>query len=117
MRAIDVVRPLGPLVGLIAAILLAPRRQIFRRLRAADATRPESAQPVGGTGLTGFWRRRLLAAGVLRAAQGDRYWLHVDTWSAYQSARMRRALTIVAVVGTAAAAAVAYVAWRANSGQ
>lgn len=117
MRAIDVVRILGPSLGLIAAVVLAARKRIFDRLKAAGATGPDAAQPIAGTGLTGFWRRKLLAAGVLRAASGDRYWLHYDTWRAYQSARKRRALTIVAVVGTAAAATVAYVAWRANGGQ
>ena len=117
MRAIDVVRVIGPSVGLIAAVVLFHRKRLFQRLRAAGATGPEAAQPVDATGLTGFWRRKLLAAGVLRPASGDRYWLDVDTWRAYQSRRKRRALTIVAIVGTLALATVAYVAWRTNSGQ
>jgi len=117
MRAVDYVRLLGPLVGVIAAVVLVPRKMIFQQLRTAGATGPEAAQPIRGTGLTGFWRRHLLAAGVLRAAPGDRYWLDVETWRAYQGRRKRRALTAVAIVGTLALATVAYVAWRRNSGQ
>jgi hypothetical protein len=117
MRAIDFVRIIGPSIGLIAAVVLSRRRRIFRQLRTAGATGPEAAQPVDGTGLTGFWRRKLLAAGVLRPASGERYWLDVETWRAYQGRRKRRALAIVATVGTLALATVAYVAWRTNGGR
>jgi hypothetical protein len=117
MRAIDFVRILGPSIGLIAAVVLFRRKKLFQQLRAAGATGPESAQPIDGTGLTGFWRRKLLAAGVLRPASGDRFWLDVETWRAYQARRKRRALTVVAIVGTLALATVAYVAWRTNSGR
>ena len=117
MRAIDFVRILGPCIGLIAAVVLFRRKKLFQQLRAAGATTPEAAQPVDGTGLTGFWRRKLLAAGVLRPAAGNRYWLDVETWRAYQGRRKRRALTIVVILGTLALAAVAYVAWRTNGGR
>ena len=117
MRLVDFVRLIAPVLGVVAAVVLGTRRQMFRRLRAAGATGPAAAQPIKATGLSGFWRRKLLAAGVLRPADGDRYWLDVETWRAYQDRRKRRALTIVAIVGIAALATVAYVAWRANGGQ
>jgi len=104
-------------VGVIVAVVLAPRRQMFRRLNAAGATNPAAAQPIKATGMSGFWRRRLLAAGVLRPADGDRYWLDYETWRAYQGRRKRRALTILAFVVPLAVATVAYVVWRKNSGQ
>lgn len=117
MRAVDIARLIAPVLGVVAAVVLGARRQMFRRLRAAGATGPASAQPIEATGLAGFWRRKLLAAGVLRPADGDRCWLDVERWRAYQDRRKRRALTIVAIAGAAALATVAYAAWRAKSGQ
>lgn len=117
MRLVDIARLIAPVMGVVAAVVLGTRRQMFRRLHAAGATGPASAQPVRATGISGFWRRKLLAAGVLRPADGDRYWLDVETWRAYQDRRKRRALHIVAVVGTVALATVAYVAWRTNGGR
>ena len=98
MSRLELVQALGGVLWVVAIVLLASRRRFVRRLRDAGAVDAATAQTVAAGRLAGFWRRRLSADGVLRTADGERFWLDADAWAAHQRARRRRGLTIAAAL-------------------
>ena len=112
MRLVDFLGAVAPLLGAIAAVLLATRGRTVRGFQQAGASSAAMAQPLTGRRLVGWWERRLAANGVLKTADGTRYWLDDEAWQAYQSVRKRRGLTIGISLATALLAAAAIAKFR-----
>ena len=90
----DALQVLAPVLWAAALALVVSRKRLVAGLRRDRALDPSSARPVPARGLTGFWRRKLASAGVLRSADGERFWLDAPAWEAYWRIRRRRGLTI-----------------------
>ena len=102
MRAVDVLRPFGPLLMTGAVILLASRRRVVRHFesgRAFDATSAIES-PASRMPLIAWWGSRLERAGVLRRAPDGRRWLDQSAWRRYRLIRKRRALVVVCTLVT-----------------
>lgn len=108
----DALQALAPVLWAAALVLVLSRKRLVRNLTRAGAVDAASAQPVSGRGPIGFWRRRLSAAGVLRSAGDDRFWLDVPAWDAYWRVRRRRGLTVGITLAAALLLVAAYAAWR-----
>ncbi len=92
---------LSPLVGAVAAALIATDRRLVRKLRSGGATTAERAAPiVVRSPLTRLRLTRLINVGVIRL-EGSRFYLDLDGWQAWRAKRRRRALWLLA--GTLAA--------------
>ncbi|HET7229512.1 MAG TPA: hypothetical protein VFJ16_05885 [Longimicrobium sp.] len=75
-------------------------RKITRGLMAAGADRPATAQPLDGLSFVrGRALRRLLRAGVVREAEGGRYWLDGAAYEAWHARRMHRAMWMLLFMG------------------
>jgi hypothetical protein len=94
MRLRDALQALAPVVWAIALALVVSRKRLVRSLTRDGAVDAPSARPIPAGGLSGFWRKRLLAAGVLQSVDGERLWLDTGAWDAYMRVRRRRGLTI-----------------------
>lgn len=88
-------KQLAPFLAVVGMGLVASRRHVVRRLLRSGATDPASAKPVPRRLLTGFWLRRLSAAGVIGSDGDDRYWLNVEAFRAYRGVRRRRAAIVL----------------------
>ena len=77
-------------------------RSVTRALLASGADRPETAQPLDALS---FPRRRalerLLRAGVVREADGGRYWLDGAAYERWRAARLGRVMWVLLVVAAA----------------
>ena len=96
MRLVDVLRVVGPLVGVCVGALMAMRRKFVRHYERCSAISPETAiarpQPLRGP--VRWWHGRLLASGELHALGDGREWLDQEAWSRNRKTRRARALTI-----------------------
>ena len=87
-----------------AAIIAKARRRIIDHLMMANAVSPESA--VGYEPNSIAQRRqfeRLQAAGVIKEARNDEYWIDIPAYSAWANRRRRRMIALLIVVVIAAA--------------
>jgi hypothetical protein len=97
---------MGPLAGvgsqfptIMAALILATDRKIVRRLREAGATAPGLAVALDPPGPVGPARlRRMISAGAVRTAGGNRYYLDEPGYRAWRTARRKRALIILTIM-------------------
>jgi len=73
---------------------------ITRELMSSGADGPMTARPLDRLS---FARqralRRLLRAGVVREAQGGRYWLDIATYEAWRARRMQRGMWVLLLMG------------------
>jgi len=93
----NVLTMVAPVLMALALGLGAARRRLVRRFLSADATSPERAIAApASNALARFWEGRLRTAGVLQASPSDALWLDRRAWSAFQAARRKRALLVVA---------------------
>lgn len=88
---------LGPIAVVLLAGFTAARRRVIRRLQHAGASDAASASPVPTGLLTGFWLRRLVAAGVVGSTGEGRYWIYEEPLRRYRAIRRRRAVMVLVV--------------------
>jgi hypothetical protein len=94
----NVLTMVAPVLMALALGLVAARRGLVRRFLSADATSPDRAIGApASNALACFWEGRLRTAGVLQASPSGALWLDRRAWSAFQAARRKRALIVVAV--------------------
>ena len=108
----EALQALAPVLWAAALVLVLSRQRLIRTLIRTGAIDAASARAVSGRGPIGLWRRRLTTAGVLRSADGERFWLDAPAWDAYWRIRRRRGLTIGITLGAALLLFAAYGAWR-----
>lgn len=89
---------LAPVLVGVGLALAAARRRLVRRFLSVDATGPERAiaVPVSAV-LARYWMGRLRTAGVVHAVPSGALWLDPQAWSAFRTARRKRALAVAAV--------------------
>ena len=99
MRLVDVLRAVGPLIGVCVGAFMGFRRNLVRHYESRGAFAPETAiaPPAPLRALTRWWRDRLLASGELRSLGDGREWLDQEIRARSLKTRRVRAL---AVVGT-----------------
>lgn len=112
MRFRDALQALTPVIWAVCLALLVSRKRLVSGLTRSGAVDAASARPIPGRALTRFWRTRLLAGGVLRSADGERFWLDRTAWDAYMRVRRRRGLTIGISLAAALLVFAAFAAWR-----
>jgi hypothetical protein len=84
---------------MVTGYSMARERRLVGRLRAVRAVSDASAQPLEVGALDGRVLRRLQAAGVVREARGQRWFLDEAAYEAYRQARrLRMALVLAGVV-------------------
>jgi len=99
MSILELIRAASPLLLVVAALFLASRRRFVRRLEKAQAYDDASAVAFPGSfPLQGWWQSRFQTAGVLKIADGGRYWLDRPAWQHYRAVRRRRGLTVLVCV-------------------
>ena len=108
----ETLQALAPLLWTVAILFVVTRTRLIRRLTRGGAFDEASAKPLAGRGLPGFWRRRLVTAGVLRSTDGARFWLDRPAWEAYMRVRRRRGLTVGITLAAALLAFAALAVWR-----
>ena len=82
----------------VTAVILARKRRMVNRLKAAGAVSPQQARTLEELGITsGVILRRLRERAVVRKAGPDRYYLDEPSWDAVRRSR-RRAIHILGVV-------------------
>ena len=75
-------------------------RRITRELISAGADGPLTAQPLDRLSLARERAlRRLVRAGVVREAQGGRYWLDGAAYERWHATRMRRVMWVLVLMG------------------
>jgi hypothetical protein len=90
-----VLRALLPLFNVAALVLVARRRRLLRTLRAVNADAPDRAIPLEESGLSGWWLKRLTAAGVFKRTPSGLYWLDNSVYSSYRRARIIRVAVVL----------------------
>ena len=109
MKLVDLLRAIALLIALL---LLATRRRMFRTFQRAEAYDEASAIALPGLWpVQRWWQSRLKNAGVLRGTADERYWMDRAAWQRYRAVRRRRGLTILACLVTVVAI-VFIVLWR-----
>ena len=107
VRLVDLLRAVGPLLAVLAVVLLRARRRIVQPFQDAAAfTHAEAISlPESSGRMSAWWQARLSASGVLHATANNRHWFDRDAWERYRASRRRRALTatFVAVVAVVVA--------------
>src|SRR5262245_461820 len=100
MRLVDVLRLVGPLLGVCVGALMAIRRKLVRHYESRGAFAPETATapPAPLRAPMRWWRGRLLASGELRTLGDGREWLDQEAWARNRKARRARALTAAGVL-------------------
>jgi hypothetical protein len=94
---LSLLRVLLPLFNVAALVLVARRRRLLRRLRAAKADAADRAIPLEESGLSAWWLKRLTAAGVVRQTTSGQYWLDAAAYSSYRRERMIRVTVVLGV--------------------
>lgn len=94
-------RALLPLFNVAALVLVARRRRLLRTLRAAGADAPDRAIPLGESGLSAWWLKRLTAAGVVRQTPAGLYWLDAAAYKGYRRVRIVRVAVVLALASGA----------------
>jgi hypothetical protein len=87
---------LSPIIGVLAAAMLATRRRVVRRFEQAAAfDAATSIDPLQSRffGVV-WWRRRLTGLGVVRTTPDGREWLDLKEWARYRQIRRKRALLL-----------------------
>ena len=97
----SVLRALLPLFNVAGLVLVARRRRLLRTLRAVKADALERAIPLEESGLSGWWLKRLIAAGVIQTTPSGLYWLDAEAYKGYRRVRIIR---VAVVLGLAFAA-------------
>lgn len=104
MRLIDLLRLVAPVVGVVAIVFRTAGLRMIRAFHSAGATSPERAiTPPTGRIFGTFWLERLSGAGVVRPAEGGRYWLDPVALREFTAARRKRALMLLAALVAAVA--------------
>lgn len=88
-------RILVPMVNVLAVVLIAQRRRMVRSLIDAGANTPGRAIPLQASGVSGWWLRRLSAAGVIQRTSDGRHWLDALALGRYRRARLIRVAIVV----------------------
>jgi len=74
--------------------------RVTRELIAAGADGPMTAQPLDGLSFArGRALHRLVRAGVVREAQGGRYWLDGAAYERWRAARVQRVMWVLVMMG------------------
>lgn len=84
--------------AVIAAAMMKAEREVVNRLRIAGATNPSAA--IALTDLSHIQRRRLshlTSSNLIRAVDGDRYWLDEASYIAHESTRRRMVMVVIAL--------------------
>ena len=82
----------------VAAVIVAQQRKTVRAFLARECTELEKARTLDELGVRqNLVTRRLIADGVLRPADGDRYWLDVPAWERLSARRRKLALVLLAL--------------------
>ena len=100
MRLVDLLRIVGPLVGMCVGVFMAMHRNLVRHYESRGAFAPETATlpPAPLRGAVRWWRDRLLASGELRTLGDGREWLDQEVSARSRKTRRSRALTIAGVL-------------------
>ena len=112
MRLRDALQAFTPVIWAVCLALLVSRKRLVSGLTRDGIIDAASARPIPRGGLTRFWRTRLLAGGVLRSADGERFWLDRPAWDAYMRVRRRCGLTIGITLAAALLVFATFAAWR-----
>jgi hypothetical protein len=96
MRLVDLLRIVGPLVGVCVGAVMGIRRNLVRHYESRGAFGAETAiaPPAPLRALTRWWRDRLLASGELRSLGDGREWLDQEIRARSLKTRRARALSI-----------------------
>lgn len=96
---VAIVRLLVLPLGVVAARVRRLERRMVAALAEAGAQSLERAVPLGETGwLGGHVRHRLIGAGVLRLAPGNRVFLDAAAYDRYRARRRYRAVILMGVL-------------------
>jgi hypothetical protein len=100
----------------LVALLSERRRRLIQSFRALHATGPETAQRVSSLDPVDQQQfAELLAAGVIRAAAPDRYYLDEVTLSEYNAFWSRRGFWITIIVLGVVVVGMLAIAWAATT--
>lgn len=98
MSLLTAISRLSPIGVVLLAGFVGARRRVIRRLQRAGAASMASAAPVPARLLTGYWLRRLTAAGAIGSTGEGRYWINEEALRRYRAARRRRAVVVLVVL-------------------
>ncbi|MEY4238849.1 MAG: hypothetical protein RL339_1450 [Pseudomonadota bacterium] len=92
-----------------AAVVAKARREIQHHFFSADAVRADRAVAFTPSGFAEARQfAKMLEAGIIRQADGDRYWIDVVTYDIAIQGRYRRVRTILVTLVIVLAAALIY---------
>lgn len=98
MRVLDFFTVLAPLAGIFAVVFRLAGLRMIRAFTTVGALAPDRAIAPPTQLFSTFWRQRLEAAGVLRAAGSGTYWLDRAALRALNAARRKRVFIILAAL-------------------